>query len=46
MAKLKLGPIADDKPVFTYAERPAEPKTPPFGKRGSGSSKRVPETVP
>ncbi|MPY76083.1 MAG: ATP-dependent Clp protease ATP-binding subunit ClpA [Alphaproteobacteria bacterium] len=38
--------IADDKPVFTYAERPAEPKTPPSGKRGSGSSKRVPETVP
>jgi ATP-dependent Clp protease ATP-binding subunit ClpA len=37
--------IADDKPVFSYAERSSEPKTPP-GKKGSGSSKRVPETVP
>jgi ATP-dependent Clp protease ATP-binding subunit ClpA len=37
--------IADDKPVFTYKERPSEPK-PPTGKRGSGSTKRLPETVP
>jgi ATP-dependent Clp protease ATP-binding subunit ClpA len=37
--------IADDKPVFAYKERPTEPK-PPTGKRGSGSTKRLPETVP
>jgi ATP-dependent Clp protease ATP-binding subunit ClpA len=37
--------IVDDKPSFSYAERPSEPK-PPSGKRGSGSQKRVPETVP
>jgi ATP-dependent Clp protease ATP-binding subunit ClpA len=37
--------IADDKPVFAYKERPSEPK-PPTGKRGSGSTKRLPETVP
>ena len=37
--------IADDKPAFAYKERPSEPK-PPTGKRGSGSTKRLPETVP
>ncbi|MEM9684274.1 MAG: AAA family ATPase, partial [Pseudomonadota bacterium] len=36
--------IADDVPTFSYAEKVAERKKPRKG--GSGSKKRVPETVP
>jgi len=37
--------VKDDKPTFHYSEKASEGKPPPR-KRGSGSKKRVPETVP